>query len=107
MLTVAPSCVLARLRAEVEEKTEQLAAATSAIAVLEQQLRQAGEAAGAAAAARAEVDASLAKTSVALQAAEDRCEAAEVSYVPIVKEAWPHTEPTANGESSGSGICTS
>ena len=62
----------------MEEKTELLSAATSAIAVLEEQLRQAGEAAEAAAAARAEVDASLETTAAALQAAEDRCEAAEV-----------------------------
>ena len=73
------SCVYVRMpRAEVEEKTEQLAAATSAVAVLEEQVRQAGAAAEAAAAARAEVDAALEKTVAALQAAEDRCEAAEV-----------------------------
>ncbi len=66
------------LRAELEEKTEQLTAATSAVAVLEEQLRQAGEAAEAAAAARAQVDASLESTAAALQAAQDRCEAAEV-----------------------------
>lgn len=46
--------------------------------MLQEQLRQAGEAAEAAAAARAEVDAALQKMTSALQAAEDRCEAAEV-----------------------------
>ena len=62
----------------MEEKAEHLSAATSAAAVLEEQLRQAGEAAEAAAAARCEADAALAKTTASLQAAEDRCEAAEV-----------------------------
>ena len=46
--------------------------------MLEEQLRQAGEAAEAAAAARAQVDTALQRTNAALQTAEDRCEAAEV-----------------------------